>query len=140
MVWRRRARWKSSSTSARGKPVSGIATTGEQLSQADARLDPEQVPSGDVAYRGAAQPTPPNGRAVGMHVTMQQRHRLERGDQAGQRPEPAVRRVVAVADTPWRRVGEHYVDPAAVPPPAPPRPASQRPGPPGLLPVGVLVR
>ena len=74
-----------------------------------------------------------------MHVTVQQRRGLERGDQAGQRPEPAVRRVVTVADAAWRRVGEQHVDPAAVPLPAPPRPASQRPGAPGLLPVGVLV-
>ena len=75
-----------------------------------------------------------------MHVTVQQRRGLERGDQAGQRLEPAVRRVVAVADAARRRMGEQHVDAAAVPLPAPPRPAAQRPGAPGLLPVGVLVR
>jgi hypothetical protein len=79
-------------------------------------------------------------RAVGMYVTVQQRRGLERGDQAGQRLEPAVRLVVTVADAARRRVGEQHVDAAAVPLPVPPRPASQRPGAPGLLPVGVLVR
>ena len=79
-------------------------------------------------------------RAVGMHVAVQQRRGLERGDQAAQPSEPAVRRVVAVPDAARRRVRQQHVDPAAVPLPAPPRPASQRPGAPGLLPVGVLVR
>ena len=73
-------------------------------------------------------------------MTVQQRRGLERGDQAGQRPEPAVRRVVTVPDAARRRVGQQHVDPAAVPLPVPPRPAAQRPGAPGLLPVGVLVR
>ena len=86
-----------------------------------------------------AQPAQPDVRAVGVHVAVQQRRGLERGDQAAQPFEPAVRQVVAVTDATWRRVRQQHVDPAAVPLPAPPRPASQHPGAPGLLPVGVLV-
>jgi hypothetical protein len=55
--------------------------TGQQLSDAGTRLDLEQVPAGDVINAGVPQPAVPvAGNAVRMHMTVQQRRGLERGD------------------------------------------------------------
>src|SRR5205807_789997 len=75
---RRRARWKSSATSARGKPVSagmGVAVPG--VLDAGARLDLQQMPSHDVAHHGPAEPVVAGHHAVRVDVTVQQHGGLE---------------------------------------------------------------
>jgi hypothetical protein len=75
-----------------------------------------------------------------VHVTVQQDRRLEVSDEAVIAAEPAVRRILSVADAQRRRVGEQDINWPAIAQAAPPDAVAQQAGAPGLLPVGVLVR
>src|SRR5262245_36086435 len=139
-TWRRRARRKSSATSARGKPVSagmGVAVRG--VLDAGAWLDFQQVPAHDVAHDVPAEPVAAGRRAVGVDMPVRQQDGLEPRGEPARRAEPLMRRVVAVPGARRWRVGEQHVDAVAVPEPAPPGTPGQGAGTPGLLPLGVLV-
>src|SRR5450755_485209 len=127
-TWRRRARRKSFSTSARGNPVSArMAVTGDDLGRLAAGAELEQVPAGDVADGGTAEPHRRWHRTVRVHVAVQQHRCSQRGDQRVVAAEATVRRVVAVPGTAQRRVREQDVDATAVTQPAPGTPAAERP-------------
>src|SRR5215831_12700297 len=139
-TWRRRARRKSSATSARGKPVSpGMGVAPRRVPETGTRFDIQQVPAHDVAHGGPAELVAAGRHAVGVDMPVQKQGGLEPCGEPAQRAESLMRRVVALPGTRRRRVGEQYIDAAPVPDPAPPGTPGQGTGAPGLLPLGVLV-
>src|SRR5215467_14613309 len=139
-TWRRRARWNSSATSARGKPVSpGMGATPRGGLNAGTWLDLQQVPAHDVAHHGPADSVGAGWRAVEVDMPVQQQGGLEPRGEPVHRGEPLMRRVVAVPGARRRRVSEQHIDAAPVMEPAPPGAPGQGAGTPGLLPLGVLV-
>ena len=114
-TWRRRARWKSFSTSERGNPVSaGMTVSRDDLGGLAAGAKLEQVPAGDVADGGTAEPQRRRHRTVRVHVAVQQDGRPQRGGQRVVAAEATVRGVVAVPDPARRGVGQQDVDGPAV--------------------------
>src|SRR5215472_6245568 len=137
-TWWRRARRKSSSTSARGKPVSAGMATRRAL-EAGARLYVKKMPPHDVAHHGPPQLMVLGRRPVRVDMAVQQQGRLKPGGEPVECAEPLMGRVLGVARTLRWGVGEQHVDATPVADPAPPGPAGQGTGPARLLPLGVLV-
>ena len=108
-------------------------------------LEVEQLPSGGVADERAAERVVPLAGRIGVHVAVQEQGGPQPGREDVEGGEALMRRIGPVAHAAGRGVGQEHVQPvrssltrsrAAVQAGF----KGQPPGPPGLLPVAVLVR
>jgi hypothetical protein len=83
--------------------------------RASARLDVQQMATDHVAHDGIPELVDPDRLVVGVDVPVQQQRRPEPPGQPVQGLESLVWRILAVTDTPRRRVREQHVHAAPVP-------------------------
>ncbi len=143
MTWRRRARRKSASASARGEPVSRIIVVLPRGASSNIGIsnirDLEHAVGDHVADRRVADPPVGPRLAVGVDVAVQVPARMQPLQQGVQRVDADVRAVVLVAEAARRCVREQDVDRPGLPPLQPPDPTQEAGGAPVELALAVLV-